>query len=78
MTCRCGAQVLRGLDNDRCALTATVDPTPIGPARELVALASGRTTYDLVGRELFRRDRAHIVAAAVRYPIVLDHECEDK
>jgi hypothetical protein len=75
---RCGAPILAGLDADWCALTAHVDPTPITPAGEAVALLAGRRTYDLIGRgderTLSLRETEHIQAPR-RHPVVPAHAC---
>jgi len=42
----CGATVLHGLDADNAAGTATVDPTPLDPTGEMLALLGNRPTYD--------------------------------
>lgn len=57
LTHECGAPVLSGLDSDLCAWPATVDPTPLTPTGEMLALLGGRTTYDYwtASRQLHRR-----------------------
>lgn len=44
---KCGAPVLRGDDGDMCALTVTVDVEPIDRVGEMLAVLSGRSTYEL-------------------------------
>lgn len=69
----CGSCVLTGLDSDRCALVATVDPWPVDAYGELSALLTGRATYSLFGLELVWRD-----ASAVRTrpcPVLVEHRC---
>jgi hypothetical protein len=53
----CGQPVLTGLDSDLCAWPATVDPLPLTPTGEMLALLGGRTTYDYWtnARQLHRR-----------------------
>lgn len=47
-TCRdCGRRVIRGLDDDRCAMAATADPHEIDAAGEYLALRIGLATYSL-------------------------------
>jgi hypothetical protein len=80
VTCRnCGRAVARGLDADVCGLLATVDLTEIDPAGEVLALATGRRTYDVIpgpGRlELAPRRAAHIRARR-RYPVLAEHRCD--
>lgn len=41
----CGQPVLAGLDADRMAREAVINPTPITPAIELTEWAAGRPTY---------------------------------
>lgn len=77
-TCRrCGADVLVGLDGDRCALPATVDPRPAGPADELRALAAGRDSYDLAADELTHRTRWHVLGPR-RAPVHVAHACPEE
>lgn len=46
--CRtCREYVLAGLDANRCALPVAVDPDPLSPRGEMVALLAGRTTFSL-------------------------------
>lgn len=76
--CRdCGQPVVRALDADLLAFEVTVDPTPVNPVGELLALAAGRRTYDGIhvgGRlELEPRRPAHITQH--RYPVFTDHHC---
>jgi hypothetical protein len=73
----CAAPVLVGLDADRCALAATVDPWPVDVHGELTASLAGRATYDLAGHwalELRWRD-ALLIAWPRRWPVVVAHEC---
>lgn len=74
---RCGSSVLRGLDNDRAALPATVDPTPISAIGEVVAILAGAATYDITlgsrRAELHRRNRWHIPRRD--NPVLADHHC---
>lgn len=51
----CRASIIRGLDDDRCALLATVDPQPLSPLGEALALIEGRYTVTL------RHDRGRLV-----------------
>lgn len=47
-TCpKCHRLVIVGLDHDRSALVATVDPQPLAPQGELAALFDGKRTYAL-------------------------------
>lgn len=73
---RCMAIVLTGLDDDRAAMTATVDPTPLSPAEETAVLLAGRRTYDADVSQsrtnLDPRDRMHMDR---RQPVVPAHQC---
>jgi len=73
----CGAVVVRGLDDARCALVATVDPTPIGAVGEVLARLAGRETYELrwvsSRYELDHRDQFQI---AGRPPVGV-HACAE-
>lgn len=77
--CRCGARVLRGLDDDTCALAATVEPDPIDTAGELLALLQKRRTFKLgyYGRwELDRRSSIDISAQpAGVVDVLVEHRC---
>lgn len=79
---KCRRLVLTGLDNDRCAWVAIVDPLPLAPMGEVLALLSGRRTYTLhvgVGVcELQARDQWQIAGspAGVRYDVYPAHVCE--
>lgn len=83
--CRdCGQVVLRGLDADRVALTVTVDPQPLNPLGEFLALATGRLTFSLRWRgryEIDRRESCHIQTAPARVrgksSVVVEHRCGD-
>ena len=56
----CKQPTLTGLDADRCALTATVDPYPLTPHGEVWALSDGRHTYQLQHGQLEPRTRWNI------------------
>ena len=80
--CRtCKAVTLTGLDEDRCAFQAVVDPTPLTPMGEALALLGGRRTYELrtstTGLALWLRSKRHISAhkASDKCLVVADHEC---
>lgn len=75
---RCGLVVLSGPDADTAALTAVVDPHPVDARLELLALLTGRATYDAWRRpdgnvELERRDRWS--TAARRTDVLAEHRC---
>lgn len=86
--CRtCHTWTLVGLDNDVCALIATINPSPLSPAGEALARLDGLATYhlrhDRGGElELFKRDRWQISGNPAGdhdrlHPadIVSDHRC---
>ena len=80
--CRtCKAQILEGLDEDVCAFRATVDPDPLTPLGEALALIADRRTYELRrhsrGWALWHRDRWQITGrvAGSKYLVVADHQC---
>lgn len=79
---RCGTWTIAGLDADRCALEAHCDPTPLTALGEVIALASGRRTLELVrtrGRlELEQRWADHIAdqpAGTTRGDVLATHLC---
>jgi len=80
--CRhCACSILVGLDADRCALPVQVDPLPLAPLGEALAILDGRSTYALhVGAgiaELQYRDRWQIAGspAGTRLDILSAHRC---
>lgn len=82
--CRaCGAVTMAGLDDDKVAVTARVDPVPLSPLGEAQVLMSGRRTYALEytsrGYRLDPRTAAHIRRApAGSVPgidVVGEHRC---
>lgn len=79
-TCSCGAKVLVGLDAHRCGLVACVDPKPLTPAAEALALLCGRYTVALAsdrGRLVLNaRDHWHIAARpAGTLDVFASHVC---
>lgn len=79
---RCGIWTIAGLDADRLALEAHCDPTPLTALGEVVALAAGRRTLELVrtrGRlELEQRWADHIAdqpAGTTRGDVLATHQC---
>lgn len=74
-TCpRCRQWVVVGLDDDRCALVVKCDPVTIDVLGEALTFVSGRSTYELWGKELVRRD-AFKITAGMRKPVIPEHEC---
>ncbi|MEU8035694.1 hypothetical protein [Streptosporangium sp. NPDC049078] len=75
---RCSKPILRGLDDERAALPARVDITPVDEFGEALALIQGRMTYDLIGgaqkKELELRYEWHINKPR-RYPVHAAHKC---
>lgn len=73
----CGAHVLVGLDADRCALTARVEPYPLTALGEVEALRAGRWTYRLLRGALDRRDRWNIPGhpPTPEVPVLAAHVC---
>jgi hypothetical protein len=83
----CKTRVLIGLSDDVCALTVTVDPTPVNTLGEALARLTNRATYTLHrhGRSwrLNRRDRWQITGepAGTRtgplgYDVLTEHRCQ--
>lgn len=78
----CGAPVLAGLDDDRCAKEAVVDPTPVNALGEATALLQNRFTYSLRWADAYYldpRDQWNIAASPAgtdpRIEIVVQHKC---
>lgn len=79
----CGRFILTGLDNNMCAGVADVDPVPLAPLGEALAIIAGRSTYALrktPGRlELQLRDSWQITgkpAGTTRFDVVAQHTCD--
>ena len=82
--CRtCRTWTLRGLDEDQCAHTTLVDPTPLTAAGEAVARLLGLVSYDLdTTGTLWRRTQYDITARPAEsndplFPgtVVVEHQC---
>ena len=74
-TCpRCHQAVITGLDARRCAIRVACDPVCLDQLGEAAALLSGRSTYELWGRELEKRDQWKI-AAGISRPVMRQHQC---
>jgi len=79
---KCGRAILTGLDRDRVAGVAHVDPLPLAPIGEALALMSGRRTYALhvgIGLcELQIRDHWQITGspAGTRLDVLAEHTCD--
>lgn len=73
----CRRTVLEGLSGDVAAWQAVVDPEPLGPAGEAVALLLGLHTYRLRLERLDIRDPWHISDRDPILPgdVVADHDC---
>lgn len=78
----CGAWTVCGLDADMLALEARCDTTPLTALGEVLVLATGRRTAELVqtrGRfQLEQRWADHIEsrpAGAGRYDVLAEHRC---
>jgi hypothetical protein len=75
---KCRAPILTGLDAEICAFTVRVDPTPITPLGEAIALLQGRATYNLADgpnrKELDLRDQWRITMPR-KYPVLPEHRC---
>lgn len=80
--CRCGADILAGLDDDVCAFDAIVTPRTIALAGEALAVLTGLPTYRLAHWGgvwmLDRRDPARDLAATpagVGADVLAAHRC---
>lgn len=84
-TCpHCRARVLRGLDDERCALAVDVTPVELDHYGEYLALARGLRTYYLTRRmsvsgssrwEIDPRYPAMIERKERRYAVIPEHRC---
>lgn len=82
--CRgCRADILRGLNDDWCAWTIEVDPTPLSPLGEALARLAGRSTvacesWGGAGPKLSRRGHHQITgrpAGSGRFDVLATHLC---
>jgi hypothetical protein len=78
-TCHgCQAPILTGLDAARAGYPSRVQPTPVSPLGEALAVAAGVPTYDLTDAgdryELELRD-PHTIPARRRWPVLAAHRC---
>jgi hypothetical protein len=80
---KCQAPVMVGLDDERCGIPVTVDPTPLNALGEVQALMTGRATFSLryvAGRyEIDHRDSFRISGTPAgsdpRLEVLAEHEC---
>lgn len=81
---RCAADILVGLDADRCALFAICDPIALDHLGEYLALFRGLRTYTLARRmggsgqprwEIDPRSHWGIAKRSRRYPVIPAHRC---
>ena len=78
----CHRPILVGMSEDVAAQLALVDPIPLSPLGEMLALIDGRKSYQLgkydEGLALWERDRWAIAghAAGPDWIILTDHKCE--
>lgn len=80
---KCGRPILVGLDDDRCAMTARVNPWPLNALGEASALLADRATYELrrIGGEYVldwrgaERISAHPAGSDPRLEVMGAHEC---
>lgn len=82
INCGCGAAILAGLDDDIAALPVRVDPKPLTPLAEALAVVVGRATATLRrearGYVLNYRDSYRIAghpAGAGHYDVLAEHVC---
>lgn len=85
--CACGAPILRGLDDDVCALTVVVDPTPLTATGEAIARIQGRQTFEIRVRNGLHHLASRNASAIQRKPpgtkawviglidVVAEHAC---
>lgn len=78
-TCRdCHTPTVRALDADICAFEVTLDPTPLDPLGETLAIATGRTTYDVVPTKtglLIEPRSPQRITQPRRHPVLAQHRC---
>lgn len=75
---QCRTTVLAALDADICAFDIQADPDPVGRLGELLAVADGRRSYDVIdtaGRLELEYRRAIHIGSRRRCPVVVEHRC---
>jgi hypothetical protein len=74
----CQTAVLSGLDADRAALPVTVTAHALTASGEAWALQSGLATYQLIGRQLYPRDRWNIPGKppSASRTVLATHDCD--
>jgi hypothetical protein len=78
---RCGADTLTARTPDRvCAVDVRADPTPLGPAAEILARLAGRLTWCLASgghtpARIRWRGRWHIAGGRCTHTVIADHQC---
>ena len=74
----CQTAVLSGLDADRAALAVTVTAHALTASGEAWALQSGLATYQLIGRQLYPRDRWNIPGKppSADRTVLATHDCD--
>lgn len=80
---QCRAEVVRGLDGDRCAMAAVADPHEIDALGEYLALRIGLITYSLrnsyspKGKQIWVIDPRFQweIAAGDQRPVLAQHRC---
>lgn len=77
---KCGDIVLRGLDDEYCAVDALADPTPLTARTEYACYLVGRTTYNAITRgqtfELGARMLRWVRAPELTsWPVIPQHRC---
>lgn len=73
--CRdCGAPILKGLDNDKLAFSATTEIAPITRAGEITAILNRHRTYDLINGSLYYREPPHLKTWPTT-DVVRTHDC---
>lgn len=78
----CRAAVLKGLDDDRCALAVFLDVGEVDKVGEVLAILQGRRTYDLMpynkGAFAFciRKRNAYYIGKPRRHSVVIEHKCD--
>lgn len=74
----CQTAVLSGLDGDRAALPITVTAHALTATGEAWALTNGLPTYELIGRQLYPRDRWNIPGKppSAGRTVLAAHDCD--
>lgn len=76
---KCSAWTLQGPDDDRAAILATADPTPLTPKQEIECALNDRRTYTIgttpSGKPQLETRDIYGIGAPIRRTVIPAHKC---